>query len=329
MYPEAIKDILRSALHIETFEEYKKSSIIQISCPLAKWTHPKGSDRSPSMSIRYSNLSETKFKCWSCKEQGIFCDLFKLLHNLTEDEKYQKLYEYLLINDQPRLIDKLNNALDKPVIREQEEKSFISLSGSILKNFIPAFDHPRSQEYLLRGRKRVFDRDIVEEFNLLYDSNKDAIVFPVRDRKGNLLGGVARPIEGDSRYHNYFGLKTETCLGGIDKYDSACKGVLLVEGFFDLLNNYYSCKKHNLSIFCTFKADLGKGQAEEIISLDKSTFLVYDIDKAGNDGADKAIRLLKPHIRVKRLKFPEDVDPGDFTEEIFAQTISNLNTFSL
>lgn len=326
MYPEAIKDILRSALSIDSFEDYKRSSTIQISCPLAQWTHAKGSDRSPSMSITYSNVAETKYRCWSCKERGIFCDLFKLLHHFTEEEKFQKLYEYLLINDKPRLIDKLNHALDKPLVRE-EEKSFISLAGSTLKNFIPAFEHPRGQDYLLNGRKRVFSKQLCEEFSLLYDMNKDAIVFPVKDIKGNLLGGVARPIEGPSRYHNYFGLESEKCLGGIDKYKESTKGILLVEGYFDLLNNYYFCQENNLSIFCTFKADVGKGQAEQLISLDKNTFLVYDMDKAGNNGADKAIKKYKSYLRIKRLEFPEEYDPGTFSKEIFLSTIKDLRTF--
>jgi hypothetical protein len=52
---------------------------VRCSCPLAPWTHVKGSDENPSFGIKVNDEGESGFHCFTCKS-GRLLDLLHIMH---------------------------------------------------------------------------------------------------------------------------------------------------------------------------------------------------------------------------------------------------------
>ena len=155
-------------------------------------------------------------------------------------------------------------------------------------------------------------------FDIRHDPRQNRVVFPVRDKDEKLVGAVGRTTINDSkRYYNYFNMQAGKTLGGIHLMRGYPR-LLLVEGFFDLLNCYNWCDKIQCDVVCTWRAEASLEQINLILSLDKTVFVAYDLDRAGQAGWYKVKRLLERRTYgLSRLKVPEGVDVGAMTKSQF------------
>jgi DNA primase len=190
------------------------------------------------------------------------------------------------------------------------------LSEDVFKHFHPAWEHSVSRVYL---SGRDVSPELCTEFGLLYDTRQERVVFPVRDRSGNLVGGVGRAITGrEPRYFNYLNFPSGATLGGHDRLDNERPFLIVVEGFFDLLRCYRWAHDVESDIVCTWKSEVAEAQADLILQLDKSIQIWYDGDEAGREGWNKASRSLGPvALGLRRATLPEDKDPGELVEAEF------------
>ena len=282
-----LKLILKQ-LNVSTIKETKPGQI-QISCPLAEWFHDKKIDRRPSMGINYGG-EVTIFKCFTCGESGKLWNLVDTYGTFKKDESIKRLALQVLDQDKPSLASKLAG-LELDEWYPDIAISSIALDISVLDQFSPFNEVPESLDYICLKRKIKYD--IAEKFRLMYDRRKSRVIFPVFCNKGILRGAVGRTIKDEQpRYYNYFGFRTGDTLGALDKvYDNS--GVMLVEGFFDLLRCWPYCDKLNYSVVCSWRADITVTQAEILSGLDKTIYVWYDMDKTGDQGWETLKELFK------------------------------------
>jgi len=216
---------------------------------------------------------------------------------------------------------------------QNKQKDQLILADSILNTFENAWGHPFSREYLESGRRRVddtvvsFDAETCYRFDLRYDAQNSRIVFPVRSRNSDLVGAVGRDITNRavSRYYNYFGFETGKAFAGLQFFGGDYKKVLVVEGFFDLLNIWKWAKEEGRIVIASLKAELSELQLDLLGTLDIPVELWYDADEAGERGRKKSLEGGQKHgLLMKYARLPKNVDCGDLTESQFSNIVQNL-----
>lgn len=289
---------------------------VMIPCPLAPWLHQKKTDAHPSMSIRFADPSKaTVYYCFACKEQGKFWNLVHTLGSLSGREDLIMLGIRLAEEDKPSLGMMLAVASEavQSIGVAPEAKTQLVLNDAILKGFVPVSESAAARHHL-DTRKSPIPLSVAEDWCLKYDPVQGRIVFPVRNRAGQLVGAVGRGVS-DSvqpKYFNYFGVPTGGLLGGLHRLQG-CPRVGILEGFFDLVNAWRWADGCGLDLVCTFTAATTDAQADMIAGLDATVLYMYDLDTAGQKGAEEACRRLRPVCYgLRRVTWDDQsIDIGD------------------
>lgn len=320
---EELKFVL-SQINVDTTSLRSNGPQLVIPCPLAKWFHAKGTDSNPSLSIKYGDTTSwTVFKCFACKEGGKLWQLVDSYGHLSKNEEIQKLALTLINSDKPTLSAKLksmSHEIDDWYSPETKRK--VSLNPDCLDSFDHFRDSKRCCLYLNR---RNVPLHIADKFNLLYDPRQERIVFPVKDRKRNLVGAVGRAV-GDKqpRYFNYFGFSAGESLGGVCRLSSS-NTVLLVEGFFDLLHCYEWCKELDVDVVCSWRSEITSMQASLLGDMDKTIQVWYDQDMAGTKGFTIVKKLLGGSVYgLKKAAWDSTEDVGEMSKRQFFSIFNSL-----
>lgn len=303
--------------NLKPFREHQ----VQIPCPLAPWLHDGGTDSHPSLSIRFGVPgSWTVFKCWSCKEQGKLWNLVDSLAVFSKNELLATLALKLLDSDKPSLAARfglMEKSLDDWFFDSKKHPLVEMNPKTMFRTMWPAWADDRSRTYL---EKRKVSERTAAKFHLLFDDRKDRIVFPVYNKGGGLVGAVGRAIEDSEprRYYNYFEFSAGYTVGGWNHTHPEFPRIIVTEGFFDILRTYQWCWDNQTDIVCTWRAEMTEDQASIISGLDKTVYIGYDNDKAGQEGWIKAQEYLRhTGCGLKRLRLPERADLGGLDEESF------------
>lgn len=234
--------------------KYKKTGKgYLLSCPFAAQTHKSGVDRHPSF-VLWPGIGFGK--CYSCGVCGDFETLFSGL-------------------DIPKDLELLSL---KALLEQRENETLCQLDDEVLTCFAPLTES--AMEYI---QSRGFNRECVDIFSLLFDSRREAIVFPVWLHNGKqLVGAVGRSIK-EKRHHNYFNFPTGKTLGGLHRL-SGNKKIAIVEGFTDLLNCYQWADELGFDVVCTWTANLTRDQAILLADTGKRVHCWFDQDDAGKKG---------------------------------------------
>lgn len=181
---------------------------VRSTCPLAPWTHEKGTDSNPSFGVSIHPGEYSKAHCFACQFRG---DLNLLVHRMkgylgnSQGNLYdlRKAYKLVLREDDElaseqflgEVLDLKNFDFDKPADNGPVLKPF---NESWLNNFTPAYDHP----YL---KERGIDPDTAKALDIRYDPFRSRICFPARTFDGTLAGLHGRDVTGDQdlRYYAY------------------------------------------------------------------------------------------------------------------------------
>lgn len=286
-----------------------------IPCPLAKWTHKKGTDRKPSCSIRFDDPQRsTLFHCFSCHEAGKLWDLVHTVGEFSNDPLLVQLGLQLLASDEPSLMTRLEHISQDfdAWVMEVREKRIRVLNESVLENYERAWDVQRARVYLQSRRSAVTPR-MSEFWGLRFTPYHNRVVFPVRNRQGELVGAVGRAIFDDTepKYYNMFGFETGLTLGGLHAVEGHPR-VAVVEGFHDLMNVWWWNQQRRMDTVCTFTAKTSDEQAAMLQRLDASIVYMYDMDEPGEEGWKEAQRRLEPvTVGLKRVRWKNpDIDVG-------------------
>jgi DNA primase len=296
---------------------------VQVPCVLASWFHQNGTDSRASLTIKYGE-PPTLFKCFTCGEQGKLYELVESFASMKKDKELAELAMQLMKTDKVGLKDVISKAATgiDAWVRKPVSAKPIKLSREVLSTFQPVLMCREARDYLY-GRD-IEDEVALELFDLRYDAGQNRIVCPVYSKSGDLLGAVGRRIDDrEPRYYNYFNFESGKTLGGLNLITDNPR-LLVCEGFFDAVNCYSWAKLLRADVVCTWKAEISKHQANQIMVLDKSISVWYDSDHAGDNGWIKAKKTLRKTYGLRRAVLPEGKDVGELKSPEFRAIFTSV-----
>lgn len=302
---------------------YWKNDKIQICCPIHSETHPSCSINAHWIPDDSSEVLQV-FVCFACGKSGTLQkllyfsrpDLFKneleamryiegrynisFDHKVYEDTLKIKRYEELYLKDE---------------LKEFEVKPFYSLAP--FKSGKETFNY-----FFQRG----FTKDELKEYMIGRDLNLKTITIPVFYENGELAGIIGRKLpkfckEYEQRYHIYDFPKGKF-LYPLDKVVVTNGEVILIESQLDaILMRRWGYE----NVLATMGGTVTKYQADLVANMCNSVILLFDNDKGGKLAEEKAERLLKGRIRLKKCSYfaPElGKDPSDWGKELTHKILS-------
>jgi len=248
---------------------------IVCSCPFAKWTHRRGTDRKPSFVV-HSSAGKSGYYCFSCKEQG---SLPKLVSSLEfrRGESFGGLAASVAMQEALSFGDDYEFS---HVDDEDPEPLNESIYGDM---YDPVNLQPAAMEYL---DSRGISEDAQAEADLRYDPEQQRILAPIRDSYGDLYGFTGRLIIEDPKrpkIKNYSGLKKEKFLLGEPLMQKG-KPIILVEGIFGWLHLLTLEVQEDMIPVACMGSKLSDTQANLLIENNSDTYLLFDRDSAGDSG---------------------------------------------
>ncbi len=173
---------------------------------------------------------------------------------------------------------------------------------------------------------------LIEKNNSQYDRFRDRIMFPIRDRRGRVLGFGGRILEkGEPKYLN----SPETGLfhKGSELYGlyEAMQAVrqfpymIVVEGYMDVV----ALAQFGINeVVATMGTALTQKQFSRLFRLSHEIILCFDGDTAGKSAAWRALEtslpLLTDDCSLKFIFLPEGHDPDSFVREMGANAFLDL-----
>jgi hypothetical protein len=202
-----------------------------------------------------------------------------------------------------------------------EAEPYVTYPELWLATFHHAIASPRAATYL---RHRGLSDSVITALDLRYDTERDAVCFPVRDFAGDLCGLRARriaPTDDQPRYHIY---KTGTgqhnrLVWYGESWLNFDKPVVMCESVFDAASVFRVYENVCAPMTAGFTEDRAKRmrQAVEIVTL-------FDSDKAG-DGARKRVNKFLSAAQVTHVFPPEGKkDAGEMTVTELRELLSSL-----
>lgn len=312
---------------------------------------PFHNEKTPSFTV---NRNKQFYHCFGCGAHG---DAIKFLmehDNLSFKEAVEEIasklgldvpYEKITKEQQTKNIDnqvlydvltqasaffannlRRDNSLADFAIKHLRERD---ITGKIAKDFLLGFALP-GWDNLKKAFASKFTLQQLEQVGLLiindkkeYDRFRNRIMFPIRDRKGRVIGFGGRSIDGtEPKYLN--SPETEVFHKGEELYGlyemrhrlRKIEKVIVVEGYLDVI----ACAQ--AEIYYTV-ASLGTSftQAQLKILLRESPEIIFcfDADQAGDKAANRALDICLPNIdgknKINFLFLPEGEDPDSFIQK--------------
>jgi DNA primase len=252
-----------------------KDDEIHASCPFAAEYHTNGKDSRPSFSL---NINKGVFYCFACGSKGSIEQLVQYINDTSIYEAIDWLekigYDILEVRLQEPITEHF-----QPVVRE-----------AILNQFVLLDD-----EYI-----EIYQGDI---------DGKECVVFPVRDRSGKLVGGIARSLEG--RVHMVlWGMEKSHYLFGEDRVKIG-EPLVIVEGPKDVR----AIRASGMQAVGLMGAHISQIQLNKIVELSSDVTIWLDNDAAGKKGYKKLTTGLENVINVRYVtKHFLEEEKGDADE---------------
>lgn len=277
---------------INLFAKYFDSGDdVMVCCPY----HKDGQERRPSAGIR---KSDGLFHCLACdKTVGIDELIANCFGKADPLWGYQWLTKnFLTVRVEERKPLKLNFSRVPP---RKEEIVYVSEEELDKYRYTHEYVH-----------KRGVTDDIIELFDIGYDTETDEITFPVRDKTGGCLFVARRSVKGKR-----FDLPKdiEKPLYGLYEVGSdRCDKIYVCEGLFDCLRLWCNGMRAVAGFGCLF-SDYQMRLLEALPT--RHIVLALDNDKAGRE-ANKRIRQRIKNKIVTEVILPQGKkDIGECTDE--------------
>jgi len=294
------------------------SGNIQISCPLAPWTHEHKSDRSPSCSVKIADGDTSLFKCFACGEAGTLVGLIARLNRLNGGG-YEDLMEKVAVQERVDLAQQVERAMQQYNPKAVENARKIEWE---------AWDEGEIAQWVGKVPKYALERGVsletCREWQLGFDKPGKRFVFPVRREDGRLVGVTGRAIyDGmEPRYKDYWGFNKSQYLYGEHKIDKECRKLLVVEGFIKLLKLWTDgYRPSRTNIAATMMAMPSEEQLRKIRDLGMDVYLAQDGDWAGRKARERFEMSLKGRVRLFDVKIPDEKGPDDLPAAELAELV--------
>lgn len=292
---------------------------ITASCPLAPFTHQSGKDAHPSFAIEVKDDAESRYNCFSCGGGDLMSLVFALKHHGASLPRYDlKTATEIAVADGEHPLHFNVKEWGQPAKALEE---YVVFPERWLETFMPALQSPRASRYL---SKRGLSQEIVQALDLRYDTELNAVCFPIRDFDKRLCGLRGRriaPADDEPRYHMYGNHKGQrnTLVWYGESWIDFDQPLVLVESVFDLASVYRVYRNVAAPLSVSFSEPRAKRlkQATEIITL-------FDSDKAGDKARERISKYL-PRTRCRHVHLPEGVkDPGELNVDDIRTLLQGL-----
>lgn len=261
-----------------------------VSCPF----HKGGQERKASCGIR---KSDGFLHCFTCGETATLEQLISRCFGY--DDLGQFGMKWLTKNFLGAILE--NRSFDISLDRNAKKNIINYVSEDELENY--RYYH----DYMF---KRKLTEDVINKFDIGFDSNTNCITFPVRDEFGNCLFVARRSVVG--KFFNYPS-DVEKPVYGLYELPKDCDEVIVCESMINALTCYVYGKPA--------VALNGTGTDYQIEQLKKikcrKLILALDPDEAGNKGRAKLKQRLKSYKIITEYDIPVGKDVNDLTEEEF------------
>lgn len=296
------------ANNIQLIQKYKDGPThIQICCPY----HANGQEHRPSAGIR---KEDGVFHCFACGEvhslQEVISHCFGHTDDIVGTFGWQWLLKNFAIVQAEERKDVIldfarNNGSDNKVVGR----------GYVTEDELDKYRYVHPYMY-----KRGLTDDIIELFDIGYDSDSKCITFPVKDIQGNCLFVARRSVVG--KYFNYpagaikplYGLYELYSVGLIGKYNhgyDTVKEIIVTESMLDALS-FWTIGKYAVALN-GIGNELQFKQLRDLTC--RKIILATDNDKAGKE-ARKRIRQNVKNKIITEYIFPEGrKDANECTKE--------------
>lgn len=263
---------------------------IQTNCPF----HKNGQERKPSFGI---NIDDGKCHCFTCGWSGNISEMISELFGYIDAGKFGnnwliKRFNSLEIETRPMLFTgDIRNSRETQEIDGVDEDTLDSYR----------YIHP----YMYQ---RGLTDDIIEEFDVGYDKERDCLTFPIKDLSGKVVFVATRSVKG-----KFFGLPSELNkpIYCAEKFISGeYKEAYIVESFLNCL----TCWKYGKPAM----ALIGTGNMYQYNILRRlpvrNYVLGFDPDEAGRKATDRFRRYVKNKV-IQELDYKDSRDINDLQEE--------------
>jgi DNA primase len=291
----------------------KSGGSIYYHCPFAHATHSGGHDSNPS--FNWYEKEKPLFNCYTCGVHGDVAEFGRLISVHRED--VQGLEEIHNIERLERYHIK-EVPVDLPPLPVLPE-----IYNSV-------FDDLENTDGMIYNNNRGISLETSKKLELMYDTYRSKIVFPIKDKESRLLGFSGRSIDSkDTKTHNYMKVAVGRALLG-SQFVYGDLPVCIVEGPYDYANIHEIGGAERAIPLALFGASLTAFQEKLLLDFGRPVYVMLDNDKAGKEALrDKKFRdgtmksLGVPSRLVRNLPtftvtYPEGIkDPGDLSSQQF------------
>lgn len=302
MREDDIRSLLKDMTNNQNLRMQTISSWVMCTCPLAPWTHEKGSDTKPSFGVSIHDDDTSIFNCFTCGEKGPMSYFVQLMGDYTGTD-YDSLIESLELDEL--------YAAELPEWDTCRQLQKNQKPEPLPKHFEDLYE-PMEEVHPYLKERGIKEPDVIQTCRLCVDPDDqgvERIVFPVYGLDGNLYGFTGRATSDivQPKVKDYFGLPKKDLLLGLHNVGPDTERVIIVEGLFDYLN---LCQ-FGYTALAVMHSGLTDPQAKLVREIGKPTYLMYDDDLAGRKGTKQATELLKGFVPTMLCEYPEPEDDDE------------------
>lgn len=332
MIKSKVLEFLR-ALGVPKFRE--NEDWIQISCPLAPWTHETGKDKHPSAGILSTPDRSSIFQCFTCHPNpspllGLVMMLWAESGDYPREAAKLLLENEVFDNEVPTATQLSKAPYDKWLNYKKIERP--SMPQFIIDRFPLLMQSNDAEARNIRNylvNKRGIELEFIAYNSIRYDSERGLIVFPLTDIVGNIQVLQARrwrdkkifsisPKVADRPDLVFPSLRKDGPWFGMHHINPA-KPVICVEGPLD------SLRLQSLGYYNTI-ASCGAGVTlKQLHNIPNNNIILgYDSDRAGKEATKRIVSLLENRL-VQRLDWGlvGKKDAGDLTSKEELEDVLN------
>ena len=287
---------------------------IMVSCP----SHKNGQEKKPSCGISLTDTYKGDRKipagtahCFTCDYTATITEFISLCFGYQDGGLFGNKWikaNYNVSTSRTRHVNLNFN------VRTSTKKHYDTIDDNLLEPYRYTVDYMY---------KRGLTDDVIEQFDIGYDEEQDAITIPVPDLKGDIKW-VQRRLIRHKQYIIPQGInKTDFLLGASEviKQHKEKEPVFIVESPFNMLTLW----SLNYPAICLFGTG-GGNQYEMLRKLPIRHYIIaLDPDEAGIKGSKKLLKELNTYKILSKLNYTDNRDINELQDEVKKLKINLIN----
>lgn len=287
---------------------------IMVSCP----SHKNGQEKKPSCGISLTDTYKGDRKipagtahCFTCDYTATLTEFISLCFDYKDGGLFGNKWikaNYNVSTSRTRHVNLNFN------VRTSTKKHYDTIDDNLLEPYRYTVDYMY---------KRGLTDNVIEQFDIGYDNEQDAITIPVPDLKGDIKW-VQRRLIKHKQYIIPQGInKTDFLLGASEviKQHREKDPVYIVESPFNMLTLW----SMNYPAICLFGTG-GGNQYEMLRKLPIRHYIIaLDPDEAGIKGSRKLLKELNTYKILSKLNYTDSRDINELQDEVKNLKINLIN----